>query len=376
MYNLPCNTIPISEIKTDTALRQTITDLDTLKYSIQQRGLIEPILVSRTSEGYTVVKGLRRINACLDLGMTEIKALIFEDLDPQLQRLIALEIDVSRQELQWQERAKAMRQLFEMRMKSPHLSSRFGKRYTQVQFAHDLHLSTAHVSNFLGLAEMLKTHPEIERYNSLQKALNYMRQVREGIIEKNYQEERIKESYVCGTITELESHIKPIYDFITLDIKDQDELTILKLCERAMNVNCQIILFCQFKQFGKILEHARVLGFNVDEEPYFWRPKSHTRTEIFMWLSKDFTAPPRTLARSNGTSTNGIKTEFSQDKPYDLWYYFLTRLSNKGNNIFAPYCYSINLVRAALDSERNIFAFNPSLLIYERVFLAEFDHDI
>ena len=69
--------IDIELIKVDeaTRIRKDIGDLASLQESIQQVGLINPVLVD---ENYTLVAGFRRLSACKKLGLKEIEARVVE----------------------------------------------------------------------------------------------------------------------------------------------------------------------------------------------------------------------------------------------------------------------------------------------------------
>lgn len=376
MYNVPCIEIPIDKVNIDEALRNVIDDIEPLKYSIQSHGVREPIIVSRTDTGYNIVNGYRRILACLELGRTIIKAIIYEDLDSVEQKTIALELDITHRNLRWQERAKALKELYNIKKKyHSATSARFGRQYTQTQFAKDLHLSNSTISNLLNLANMMETHPDIMQYGSYQKALSKMRDIREGIVEQTYHQDSVKEVFLRQDEREVFENIKPIYELVIFDIKGHVNRETVELAVKALAQNGQIIIFCPLRDFGTVLDYCQSLGLNYDQEPYFWRPTQSNITEVFLWASREFSIPPRTISRSHCTPIRGVATEFSQDKPYDLWYYFFNRLTVNSNSIFLPYCYSLNAIRAGLDMERNLYAFNQSTLIYEHLILQGFNRE-
>ena len=80
--------IDIERIKVDetSRIRQEIGDLASLQQSIQQVGLINPILID---ENYTLVAGFRRLSACKNLGWEEVEACIVEMGGDELKMLDA-----------------------------------------------------------------------------------------------------------------------------------------------------------------------------------------------------------------------------------------------------------------------------------------------
>jgi ParB family transcriptional regulator, chromosome partitioning protein len=70
--------IDISKIRQSKNIRQIVPDIDELSKSIEQKGLLQPILV-RTMDGYfEVVAGNRRFCACKALGWKKISSHIIE----------------------------------------------------------------------------------------------------------------------------------------------------------------------------------------------------------------------------------------------------------------------------------------------------------
>jgi ParB family chromosome partitioning protein len=62
--------VPINEIHVRERLRAHIGDIEPLKASIQKVGLLNPILINHSKE---LISGNRRLEACRQLGWTEIE---------------------------------------------------------------------------------------------------------------------------------------------------------------------------------------------------------------------------------------------------------------------------------------------------------------
>ena len=72
-----CNEIPINEIVDDIILfrKETLDkDLDYLEKSINNYGLLCPIIVREIEDGYQLVSGRRRLTACRKIGYKTISA--------------------------------------------------------------------------------------------------------------------------------------------------------------------------------------------------------------------------------------------------------------------------------------------------------------
>lgn len=63
------NKIPISDIKVGPRFRKDLGDLDTLAKSIQEIGLLHPVVINQNNE---LIAGARRLEACKSLGWNEV----------------------------------------------------------------------------------------------------------------------------------------------------------------------------------------------------------------------------------------------------------------------------------------------------------------
>ena len=86
------------------------TELDTLMKSMQRSGQLHPIVVN---DGYELLAGHRRYYAAKNLGWTEIGVKIV-DLDADLERLVHLDENLERKDLNMPEREKALAEKFEL----------------------------------------------------------------------------------------------------------------------------------------------------------------------------------------------------------------------------------------------------------------------
>ena len=67
--------LKIEDVKVGERIRQEMGDLTSLKDSILEVGLLNPIIVN---EEYELLSGLRRLEACRELGWTEIEVSVFD----------------------------------------------------------------------------------------------------------------------------------------------------------------------------------------------------------------------------------------------------------------------------------------------------------
>lgn len=76
--------LKIDEIKIGTRIRQETGDLSQLKRSIQEVGLLSPIIVNEHNE---LLSGFRRLEACRQLGWTEIEVRVIGTEENQVKKL-------------------------------------------------------------------------------------------------------------------------------------------------------------------------------------------------------------------------------------------------------------------------------------------------
>lgn len=86
--------------------------LEELKTSIQEKGVLQPILIRETTDGYEVVAGERRLRAARSLNMQEVPAII-KNVSDQEALVIALIENIQREELNPIEEAEAFRKLID-----------------------------------------------------------------------------------------------------------------------------------------------------------------------------------------------------------------------------------------------------------------------
>ena len=141
--------IPLSRIRENPRQpRQRIADdaLATLAESIRQHGVIQPILVTETIDGYQLVAGERRVRASRLAGLERIPAIVRQLADRQ-QLELALVENLQREDLDPIEAARAYRQLMD------------DFAFTQEDLASRVGRARSTVANTLRLLEL---HPAVQ----------------------------------------------------------------------------------------------------------------------------------------------------------------------------------------------------------------------
>lgn len=106
--------IPIDSVSVDRATRQRrrLDGIEDLADSIRRVGLINPPVIRQDG---TLVAGERRLSACQSLGWTSIPVQYIEDLPEHEARLIELEENIRRVDLDWRDQCRAMKEYHDLR---------------------------------------------------------------------------------------------------------------------------------------------------------------------------------------------------------------------------------------------------------------------
>ena len=127
--------IPLARIRENPRqprLRMNDEALASLAESIRQHGVIQPILVTETIDGYTLVAGERRVRAARMAGLERIPAIVRQLADRQ-QLELALVENIQREDLDPMEAARAYRQLMdEFSFTQEDLATRVGRARSTV----------------------------------------------------------------------------------------------------------------------------------------------------------------------------------------------------------------------------------------------------
>lgn len=102
----------ISEIKIGQRVRDDCGDMEALAASIQEHGLLHPIVVD--SE-HNLIAGCRRLLACERIGLKEIEVKVLEDVSEKKLRVLELEENIRRKDLTSLERSKNLVELAEIK---------------------------------------------------------------------------------------------------------------------------------------------------------------------------------------------------------------------------------------------------------------------
>lgn len=193
--------ISIKECRTNPYQPRKTFDADAieeLKVSIQEYGIIQPLIVRKSIKGYEIVAGERRFRAAKEAGLTEIPAIVKDFNDKEMMEVALLE-NLQREDLTVIEEALAYKNLItELDITQEELSNKLGKSRSHIAntmrlltlpedvivYISNGELTMGHGRALLGLKDMSQLKPLVGkiRKNNLN-----VRQVEKIISELNTQ---------------------------------------------------------------------------------------------------------------------------------------------------------------------------------------------
>ncbi|MGP4038981.1 ParB/RepB/Spo0J family partition protein [Gracilibacillus sp. D59] len=197
--------------------------IEELKESIEQHGILQPLIVRKSIRGFEIVVGERRFRAAKEANLETIPVIIKDLTDEQMMELALLE-NIQREDLTPIEEATAYDRLInELGTTQDQLAKRLGKSRSHIanlvrllslpedvmaQINHGA-LSMGHGRALLGLKDKTKIKPVVKRITT--EKLN-VRQVEALINELNYQQPKQKKKQKKDIfITEKENHLKEYF---------------------------------------------------------------------------------------------------------------------------------------------------------------------
>lgn len=136
--------INIDEIRSNPYQPRKTFDTETLNElakSIEEYGVVQPVIVKKSIKGYELIAGERRTKAAKIAGLKVIPAII-KDFDDQQMMEIALIENIQREDLNPMDEAVSISNIIKLR------------GYTQDEFANKFGKSRTYVTNILGLLKL------------------------------------------------------------------------------------------------------------------------------------------------------------------------------------------------------------------------------
>lgn len=172
--------IPINDIKLGERAREDYGDIEALAASIQAKGVLQPIIVGRSSVQekhgqYKLLAGGRRIKAAITAGLDKIPAVLVREGSNGIDELeIELIENIARKDFTWAERAKLEAKIYTLKREAD-------PKWTKKKQADTLQQSEGSTRRRLRLADMLETIPELAKCGTEDQAWKKFHRLQEDI---------------------------------------------------------------------------------------------------------------------------------------------------------------------------------------------------
>lgn len=350
--------------------REDYGDIEGLKFSIEQYGLLQPIVVEPRPEGkYLLIAGGRRLTAFKALGRKTIPALFKDQLDDLTRKELEYEENIQRKDLTWMEEAKAIAEIHRIKkiQYSTNFPERFGRQWSQKDTAQALQMSEGKISQDCTLADALGVHPEIGTASNRKDALRLLRHLQsnctpdESLYQKKLRDCFLNQDFMSDTGKINENSM----DCIITDFTGKNfRLALAKLHDR-LTYSGHGYIFHPLEELSKL--HALLKEFNLPyrPRPYIWHIKGEDSYQTYTWFSRAQSEPPKAMPEH--ISVRRDKTNMhTLAKPYQVYYNIVINSTVRNMVVFDPFAYDTTLVRLCIDHARNVLVYCDNKILHDQ----------
>lgn len=300
---IPLDSIDVSEER----YRKDFGDLNALALSINQFGLLQPIVVEpKEGNRFLLIAGERRFRAHQILKRTEIEANFREELNELARVQLELEENLHRKDFTWQEEVAIKAKIHDLQQ-AVHGETGKGRssgKWTVQDTAALINESKTVVASDIELARALETFPELAKEKNKTSAVKTLKKLQEEAL-REAAARRMREKGVPTTIqhqlihgdctVELKKLPENSVDLVLTDppygidfnkiVDDENnhhnfedgkmesfdtiELMLAEL-RRVMKPNSGIFMFCSVTFTEPLKELLKRYGFDPDPMPLIW----------------------------------------------------------------------------------------------------------
>lgn len=406
--------VKLSDIIFEGRAREDYGDLEELKASITDKGVIQPITLS---SNLRLLAGGRRFTACSELGFTTIPAIVREVSDAIDELEVELIENLHRKDFTWQERARLTERIDAMkRAQNP-------TKWSQERTAETVGLSVGMTNKDLQLARAMKFLPELENCKTADDAFKIIKKTEEKILRQELRERQqqhveketpvtgidagvtrallradadykvgntfdgMKELRNAGNITIIEcdppygidlNNQKAAKDSVTSTVTGYKEVPadhyesfldrLTTELYRIANKDCWLVFWYGHTWHAQVLESLRKAGWQVDEIPAIWvKPNGQTlQPELYyarcyepFFLCRKGKPVMAERGRSNVFSFAGARDKYHPtQRPVELIEAILETLSVGMDTVFVPFLGSGATLRACYNRGIKCFGYD------------------
>ncbi|MDE3021626.1 MAG: ParB/RepB/Spo0J family partition protein [Pseudomonadota bacterium] len=370
--------VKLADIIVDERYRVDLGNIDELKESINEKGILQPITLSSDLH---LLAGGRRYTACMALGLVEIPALlrvIEGEIDA---REIELIENIHRKEFTWQEQAKLIARIHT-------LYSERNINWTGRKTAELIDKNPMNVSRALRLAAGMEVLPSLEQCKTADEASTVIKKAEEDSIvqelarrQKGKMEQHennpastqkekglaatlrcASENYVIGDAIKHIEHMKANINFNLIDCDPPLELANEKLASELYRVAAKdswLLYWFPHERYIETYSDLLKAGWKIDPAPFVWYQNagtvikdptrlSHNHTTMFVCHKGNVK-----LARQGSMNTilcaEDRPSYHPQQHPIYLMKALLQTFLEDMQFVFVPFCGSGVTLRACYE---------------------------
>ena len=391
--------ININDIQDDIIGRIDKERLDALSESIQETGLIQPIVVVRSSDHYKLVTGKHRLAACKQLGWTTISCSVRKEAHPDTR----IHENLRRRHLSWDEEATLVNELHKRKQKEHGIPNKGRQKtgWTVRNTAAELGRSLGSVSESINLAKAVERDPALKKVKDKATAIKLvrMRAAQFSQEEESLAPPKIEtfDEIFCGDSSVILKNFPdntfhacitdpPWLKFTGSEwddkglTKDSNTLPVFRQVFRVLEKSSFLYMFVGFEDFLLYRERLPKFGFNVQQTPLIWhKTKFLSRRSSGSWYGRDFEL---ILVASKGkpvlyekTYPNSVisqdivhpsKLSHPNEKPKEIIRQLLTHCTVSGNLVLDPFAGSFVVPEVCIEKSRRFVGIERSKKFYEQ----------
>mgnify|MGYP001567577656 CR=1 FL=1 len=404
--------LKVSEVKVGERFRTTFDGIEELAASIQEFGLIEPIVCD---ENNILIAGERRLKAHQLLKLETIEVKYINELNDLQKREIELEENLHRKDFTWQEEVTAKAKLHSLKQKihgaavKGHDSKGWGIEDTATALGE----SSATVSIDLQIARGIKAFPELMKEKSKYTALKKLRALQERVLQDELAK-RMKKvgiitnpNVICGNcLEELEKVETGSIDLVLtdppygIDIEDSHtfgreqgkdtrfkdgEFETFDLLDkviphlfRVLKDDRHLFMFCAIDKFPRVSELLRKHGFWVHHIPIIWDKGSGSypsQSTTFVHSYEPFIHAMKGKRKLYGTPRDIFQVKrvpsdkkiHPTEKPTELLREIISLTTLAGEKVFDPFAGSGATIVASKETNRQAAGIELDPIYYDKI---------
>jgi len=190
--------IKVSDIVVSDRIRKDTGDIPSLAKSIETIGLLHPIIIDSENR---LISGARRLEAIKSLGWKEVEVRLLEELSDYERKLIELEENIRRKNLDWIEEVEAKKALAEL------LEEKEGMSIRRVAIE-VLNEDPGNLSKDIALAKAAENFPVLKKEPTKEAAKKSFDKIREKLILREIKKRESKKPRVSNRVEIAEANYK------------------------------------------------------------------------------------------------------------------------------------------------------------------------